>query len=110
MIHFMSYVLLVFSVIPSLSLADAPNPYTISIKDHKFDPPQLTIPAGQKIKLTIDNEDSTPEEFESYQLNREKIVAGGKQIIIYIGPLKPGSYKYFGDFHKDIAQGIIIVQ
>ena len=96
--------------IPVLCLAATQEPYTIVLKDHKFEPAQLNVPSGQKIKIVIDNQDPTPEEFESYELNREKVVAGGKQIIIYIGPLKPGAYKYFGEFHKETAQGTIVAQ
>ncbi len=83
---------------------------TIIIKDHRFEPAELTVPAGQKIKLTVDNQDPTPEEFESNDLNREKVVAGNKKIIVFIGPLKPGTYKYFGDFHNKTAQGTITAQ
>ena len=94
-------------LVPTLVFADGQGPYTIVIKDHQFNPVELIVPAGVKIKLVIDNQDPTPEEFESYDLNREKIVTGHKKIIIYVGPLKPGSYKYFGEFHQDTAQGII---
>ncbi len=96
--------------VPVLCLAASQGPYTIVIKDHKFDPAQLNVPAGQKVEVVIDNQDPTPEEFESYELNREKVVAGGKKIIIYLGPLKPGFYKYFGEFHKETAQGTIVAQ
>ena len=96
--------------VPSVSLAASQEEYKIAIKDHKFDPVNLNIPVGQKVKLVIENQDSTPEEFESYELNREKVVAGNKKIVIYIGPLKQGSYKFFGEFHKETAQGTIVVQ
>ena len=95
---------------PALGWAATPETYTIVIKEHRFEPAQLKIPAGQKIKLIIDNQDPTPEEFESYELNREKVVAGGKKIVIYLGPLKPGTYKYFGDFHPKTSQGVIVAQ
>jgi hypothetical protein len=97
----------VLLLVPTLAFAKGQEPYTIVIKDHQFDPVELIIPAGKKIKLVIDNQDPTPEEFESYDLNREKVVTGHRKIIIYVGPLKPGSYKYFGEFHQDTAQGII---
>ena len=84
--------------------------YTLVIKDHIFSPKELKIPAHQKIKLIVDNQDPTAEEFESYALNREKVVAGGKKIIVFIGPLKPGSYEYIGEFHKDTAKGVIVAQ
>ena len=103
--------------LPILCLAQAQTdnaskipPNTIVIKDHQFDPLQLTVPAGQKIKLTVENHDPTVEEFESFDLNREKIVSGNKKIIVFIGPLKQGAYKYFGDFHQKTAQGVIVAQ
>ena len=94
-------------LLPNMALAGNRPAYTIVIKNHQFDPAELTVPAGKKIKLVIDNQDPTPEEFESYDLNREKIVTGNGTISVFIGPLKPGEYKYFGEFHQDTAQGII---
>jgi len=94
-------------LVPSFSFAAKPT-FTITIKDHEFSPKELVVPSNIKIKLIIENLDSTAEEFESYDLNREKIVTGGGKITIFIGPLKPGEYKYFGEFHEDTAQGIII--
>ena len=84
--------------------------YTLTIKDHKFQPSELEIPAGQKIALTVKNEDNTPEEFESTELRREKVVPGGEQVIVYIGPLKPGRYEFFGDFNPKTARGHIIAK
>ena len=96
--------------VPVLALAMNIPEFTVAIKDHCFDPVELKVPADTKVKLIIDNQDASAEEFESFELNREKIVAGHKKIIVFIGPLKTGAYKYFGDFHKDTAQGIITVK
>lgn len=84
--------------------------YEIIIKDHKFSPAELRVPAGEKIKLIVDNQDSTPEEFESHDFNREKIIAANTKATIFIGPLEAGTYKYFGEFNMDSAQGIIIAE
>ncbi len=84
--------------------------YTIVIKDHKFIPQNLEIPVGKKVKLIVDNQDKTVEEFESYELNREKIIKGNAKIVIFIGPLKAGTYKYFGEFNSKTAQGTIIAK
>ncbi|MCE3255411.1 MAG: hypothetical protein K0R25_905 [Rickettsiaceae bacterium] len=84
--------------------------YKIVLKDHKFTPQNLAVPAGKKVKLIIENQDETVEEFESYDLNREKIIQGGKSVAILIGPLKPGTYKYFGEFNQAIAQGSIVAK
>jgi len=84
--------------------------YTLVIKDHRFQPTEIEIPAGQKIALIVKNEDSTPEEFESTELRREKVVPGGQQITVYIGPLKPGRYEFVGDFNPKTARGHIIAK
>ncbi|MBN8531440.1 MAG: cupredoxin domain-containing protein [Alphaproteobacteria bacterium] len=97
----------------AVSLFAAPvlaEDYVITIKDHQFSPKELTIPADTKVKLTVKNQDATPEEFESHDLKREKIVKGNSEIVVSVGPLKPGTYKYFGEFHEDTAQGVIIVK
>lgn len=91
------------------ALAETPT-HMITIKNHKFSPAELTLPAGKKVKLVIKNQDPTPEEFESYSLHREKIVGGNSQIIVFVGPLKPGVYDYFGEFNPKTAQGKIIVK
>jgi plastocyanin domain-containing protein len=88
----------------------ADEPYTIVIKNHRMVPTELEIPKGKKVKLVVDNQDSTPEEFESHSLNREKIIPGNSKATIYIGPLKPGTYEFFGEFNEATAQGRIIVK
>lgn len=82
----------------------------LTLKDHRFSPAELTAPAGQKLKLIVENQDATPEEFESYSLNREKIVPAGGRIVVYVGPLKPGRYEFFGDFNASTARGWLVVQ
>ncbi len=84
--------------------------YTIVIKDHKFSPEEIVVPAGEKIKLIVDNQDPTPEEFESHDMNREKIIGGNKKAKIFVGPLKPGKYHFFGEFNMDTANGYIIAK
>ena len=84
--------------------------FRVVIKDHKFVPAEVAVPAGKKIKLVVENQDATAEEFESYELNREKIVPAKGQISIFVGPLAPGRYPFFGDFHKDTAHGVLIAK
>lgn len=84
--------------------------FKLQIKDHKFEPQILEVPANQKFKLIIENLDKTLEEFESNDLKKEKLVGGGKKITIIISPLKSGEYRFFGDFHQKTAQGKLIVK
>jgi len=90
--------------------ADDEPTFTLTIKDHRFEPTQLDVPAGVKIKLLVKNADATPEEFESTDLRREKVIAGGQQAIVFVGPLKPGSYEFFGDFNPKTARGRIVAK
>jgi hypothetical protein len=82
----------------------------IEIRDHLFFPDEIRVPANQKVKLRISNRDPTPEEFESYELNREKVIMGLSQSVIFIGPLKPGEYPFFGEFNPKTAQGKVIAE
>jgi len=82
----------------------------LAISGHRFEPAELTVPAGKKIKLLVENKDATPEEFESSELNREKIVVGKATITVFLGPLDAGKYPFFGDFHQETAQGVLIVR
>ncbi len=88
----------------------ADTQFSLTFKNHRIIPAELRVPAGQKIKLVIDNQDPTPEEFESHALNREKIIPGNSKAVVFIGPLKPGTYDVFGEFNLATAQGRIIAE
>lgn len=88
----------------------SPPVFEIHIKDHLFFPDEVVIPADTKVKLLVKNEDPTPEEFESYELNREKVIPGQSQAIIFIGPLPAGVYPFFGEFFPKTAQGRVRVE
>jgi len=105
----MKSILLASLLLPLAALA-AEGDYNIVIKDHRIQPAELTVPQGKKIKLLVENQDATPEEFDSHDLNREKIIAGHSTATIYIGPLSPGRYAYIGEFHAATAQGVIIAK
>lgn len=84
--------------------------YVLTIENHRFSPEVLEVPAGEKIRLVVRNLDQTPEEFESHDLKREKIVPGGGEIIVPVGPLEPGSYSFFGEFNPKTAQGRLVAK
>lgn len=94
----------------ALGAAAAEDEIRVVIKDHQFSPSEVKVKANTKLKLIISNEDATAEEFESFSLNREKVVRAGQSITIFLPPLKPGSYDFFGDFHPDTAKGKVIAE
>jgi len=101
---FLSLLLILAS---TAALAEVPV-FEIVIENNRFQPETLKVPVGQKVKLLVKNRDPVPEEFESYELNREKIIVGNSEAVIYIGPLEAGEYNFFGEFNPDTAQGTLI--
>jgi plastocyanin len=109
--NYIATILMSLSLLFVSSLASAAAvEIELVIKDHLFFPAEVEVPAGQKVKLRIINQDPTPEEFESYELNREKVIAGNRQTVIFIGPLSPGEYPFFGEFYPKTAQGKVIAK
>jgi plastocyanin len=84
--------------------------YTIEIKNHRFIPSNIDINSDERVKLIVKNLDKTAEEFESNDLKREKIIQGNRKATFLIGPLKKGTYKFFGEFHEDTAKGTVTVK
>jgi len=106
--RFFALGLLALLIAPAAVRAADAN-YTLAIKDRKFDVAELQVPANAKFTLTVKNLDVVPSEFESTDLNREKVVVGGGTITIYLGPLTPGRYAFFDDFNPQ-ARGTIVAK
>jgi plastocyanin len=103
--------LIVFCVAAAQALA-ATDEITLTLKNHVFEPKELKVPAGKKVKIVVINQDATPAEFESKPLNREKVIPGKATGVINVGPLKPGRYSFVEEYHETEAgaQGTIIVE
>lgn len=101
----MAVLMMWMSAVPALADATAP---VLAIRGKQFEPNQLVLPAGVKLKLVLRNLDDLPMEFESYDLSREVMVPGHGEVAIYIGPLQAGSYRFFNDFDHDV-QGTVVV-
>jgi plastocyanin len=98
--------LLAVAAFGSAQAAD-PAPVAISIRDHQFVPAEVTVPAGAKVELQIRNEQATAAEFESNQMRREKVIPPGGTVSVYIGPLNPGRYEFFDDFHPATRGAVV---
>ena len=107
--HSLIFLLVIFFTQISIASDDDVVKIDLHIKDHKFTPEVVELPADKKVNITVYNDDPTIEEFESLDLKREKIVLGNSSIKIVLAPLAPGEYRFFGDFHQESAQGKIIV-
>lgn len=90
--------------------AVAAEPVQITLKDHRFAPAEISVTANERFRIEVSNEDPTPAEFESGDLRAEKIVVPGGKASVMAGPLKPGRYAFFDEYHPDTAKGTVIVQ
>ena len=99
--------LALFAAAPAFAADDE---FRLVIQDHRFQPAEVIVPAGKKVKLIVENRDATPEEFESHALNREKVIAGKSTATIFIGPLAPGRYPFIGEYNEKTAQGAIVAK
>jgi plastocyanin len=83
---------------------------TLTLKDHKFTPSEIKVPANKRVTFTVVNDDPTPEEFDSHALKVEKVIPGKSKGIVRIGPLKPGRYPFVGEYHESTAKGVVIAE
>ncbi len=84
--------------------------FALTIKDHRFEPTELEVPAGKDLTLKVTNADATAEEFESNDFDTEKVIPGGQTAMIKIGPLDPGHYEFYGEYHEDSAKGALVAK
>ncbi len=85
----------------------AAEPVMLELSGHKFTPDAVTVPANQKFQIHVINHDDAPAEFESHDLKVEKIIVPSGNITVTAGPLKPGTYQFFDDYHPDQATGAV---
>lgn len=97
------------ATLPGPALAEEPT-FRIDIKDGVITPLQIEVPANTRIRLEVTNSGTSPAEFESVQLKKEKVIAGGNSSVIVIRTLDPGTYDFFDDFHIDLPHAKIIAK
>lgn len=105
------------SIAFALLAAAAPAPvpaaelptFHLEAKAGRFHPARVLVPAGVRFKIVVTNRGPGPEEFESIELKKETVLAPGVSRSVVFAPLKPGVYRFFGEFHPDTARGEIVV-
>jgi plastocyanin len=90
--------------------AQAPAEVALTIQNNRFSPEEIKVKAGSAFVLVIANKDAGAEEFESKDLRIEKIIPGGKTVRLKMPALKPGTYRFFGEYHEKTAQGRIVAE
>jgi hypothetical protein len=81
--------------------------YQITIKDHRFDPAELHVPAGKPFVLEVANQDARADEFEMSAPPLEKVIQPGASGRVRVRPLAKGRFVFFDDFHPDTKGAIV---
>jgi plastocyanin len=84
--------------------------FKLVARDGAFNPTQIEVPAGKRVRLEISNEGKTPMEFESRDLKQEKIIPPGGKATVTINALKAGEYRFFDEFHDKTGQGKLVAR
>lgn len=98
-----------FALTTPLHAEELPS-FTLVMRAGRFLPESIEVPANTKFRLLLKNEGPGAEEFESIELRKEKVLAPGASSFLIFQPLKPGTYKFFGEFHPETAQGRFIAK
>lgn len=77
-------------------------------ENHRFAPQTIAVPANQPFRIKVINASKETIEFESFKLNRERVVGPGETIIVNLPALSPGSYDFYDDLHQDVPEGVVI--
>jgi len=101
---------LLVATLPLAAFAAGEPELALTIENHRFTPERIEVPAGKKVKVTVENKDATPEEFDSDDLRVEKVIPGKSRGIVFLGPLKPGEYKFMGEYHSATAKGVVVAK
>lgn len=106
-----AFVFLAFAGLqPGYPARAADTAITLTLKDHKFTPAEVTIPANTRARFLVRNLDATPAEFESDDFRAEKVIPAGAEIMVPIGPLKAGTYEFHDEYHEDASKSRLIVK
>lgn len=92
------------------SHADDMPTFQLLMKEGRLFPETLEVPANTRFRLQIKNEGPGAAEFESLELRKETVLAPGVTRALVFHPMKPGTYKFFDDFHPQTAQGKIVAK
>ena len=96
--------------VPSTADQALAQEFNLVIRNNKFEPEEIRVPANKRVSIYVSNEDATPEEFDSTALKVEKVIPGKSKGLVRIGPLAPGRYEFIGEFHADTAKGVVIAE
>lgn len=107
-----TFLILIFGLFfgSTAAIAEDLPTFKLLMKGGRFYPETIEVPANTRFRMAITNEGPGATEFESLDLKKELVLAPGVTRNLVFFPMRPGSYKFFDDFHPDTARGVIIAK
>ena len=81
----------------------------LGVREQGFDPAEIEVAAGSRVRLEITNHTAAAIEFESFELNRERVIQPTQTAAVYVSGLQAGRYEFFDDFHQE-RKGALVVR
>ena len=105
-----SLAILLFAGGTGFAHAADPVTYELSIKGKAFSPSEIKVKAGETFRIKLNNDNAVPVELESSALGFEKVVGGNSSILVNVRAQKPGTYKFYDDFHPSESVGHVVAE
>jgi len=94
---------------PAQAPADLPSFHVVA-RDGRFLPSRLAVPAGTRIRLTLQNDGPGPLEFENDDMHIEKILGPGGRSFVILPKLAPGAYSFVDEFNPITGELVVIAE
>lgn len=96
----------------SFAVAQADDAMTVklTLKDKAFTPAEITVPAGKAFVIEFTNENASPAELESADLQIEKVAPAKSTVTVKVKALDKGQYAFVDEFQEDDAKGVITAE
>ena len=108
--HALHSAVLALLLTAGLAIADDLPTVKVLMKDGRIFPETVEVPANTRFRLEVKNEGPGAAEFESLELKKELVLAPGVTRTMVFFPMKPGTYKFFDDFHPETGQAKIVAK
>lgn len=107
----LTFLPLLFACLATSTVAEEEGPvFAVHFSNGMISPSILEVPADKRFKIELYNDGSTPIEFESIPLRREKVLAPGASSFLVFRSLRAGDYAFFDDFHLDMPPARLIAK
>lgn len=102
--------ILALLIAPTAGRSEEVARFKVVFADGTISPQRLEVPAGKPFELEVSNTGTSPAEFESKELHKEKVIAPKATTVVSFKKLTPGEYGFFDENQPNAAPGTLVVK